>query len=165
MELCRSRDHQEVPCPVVDIAREKEGQLEPKVLEGARKDRRQTRTMGPVGLQPGPRAGIVFSANSTIYRIVLCACSARPPKVQASRLRGAKARARTLRARICAANNFSKNILQRQRKDNPELKEHPEAALAAVTAKKTNALPVKDQRAKLLSQARQSQPRLIRRLN
>eukprot|EP00971_Amphidinium_carterae_P095791 1895629-Amphidinium_carterae.1 len=38
-------------------------------------------------------------------------------------------------------------------KDNPELKEHPEAALAAVTAKKHNALPVKDQRAKLLAQA------------
>eukprot|EP00971_Amphidinium_carterae_P335306 6471097-Amphidinium_carterae.1 len=39
-------------------------------------------------------------------------------------------------------------------KDDPELKEHVEAALAAVTAKKTNALPVKDQRAKLLAQAK-----------
>eukprot|EP00971_Amphidinium_carterae_P296006 5879483-Amphidinium_carterae.2 len=38
-------------------------------------------------------------------------------------------------------------------KDNPALKEHLEAALAAVTTKKTQALPVKDRRAKLLAQA------------
>eukprot|EP00971_Amphidinium_carterae_P220262 4372700-Amphidinium_carterae.1 len=37
-------------------------------------------------------------------------------------------------------------------KDNPELKEHLEAVLIAVTAKKTNVLPIKDQRAKLLAQ-------------
>eukprot|EP00971_Amphidinium_carterae_P135574 2686165-Amphidinium_carterae.1 len=39
-------------------------------------------------------------------------------------------------------------------KDNPDLKEHLEAALASMTGKKHNALPVKDQRAKLLAQAK-----------
>eukprot|EP00971_Amphidinium_carterae_P222946 4424077-Amphidinium_carterae.1 len=38
-ELCRSRDHQKVPCPVVDIERRKEGRLDPKEQEGQKTDK------------------------------------------------------------------------------------------------------------------------------
>eukprot|EP00971_Amphidinium_carterae_P012363 243330-Amphidinium_carterae.1 len=51
------------------------------------------------------------------------------------------------------------------KKDKPELKEHLEAALAAVIAKRTNALPFKDQRAKLLAQAKAIATKWIRRPN
>eukprot|EP00971_Amphidinium_carterae_P031620 622609-Amphidinium_carterae.1 len=75
MELCRSRDHQEVHCLVVESLRGKDGQLELKEQERT-EDRQRQRVRSALG----PRAGIVLLANSTISRIVLCSCSGKPPK-------------------------------------------------------------------------------------